>query len=334
MRQTAKAMFESATIRLTLWYLIILMAISIAFSVSIYHLSVGELQSSLVRYEQNIMNVYLLDLEQLYAPHLDTAQTQMIVSLVWINVFILLAGGIGSYLLARRTLKPIQQAHELQSRFVSDASHELRTPLSVMTTELEVALRAKLSKKDMQELLESNLEEVNKLTELSQTLLKLSTGDSNSLEYRKIDLNSVLSHIAERDRRIKDSSSGTVNIYAHQRSIEDLLNILTDNAIKYSPADTPIRIHASERAGRITIKVSNSGEGIAAKDLPHIFDRFYRADNSRSSSGHGLGLSLAKQIVELHNGRITASSTQNKVTTITVSLPRGSRTYRRQQAVK
>src|SRR5690606_29485182 len=103
------------------------------------------------------------------------AQASIFTSLLYMNILFLAAGGIASYFMARRTLEPIEQTHEAQSRFTSDASHELRTPLAAMKTELEVALRGpELSKKDMKELLASNLEEVDKLSKITQTLLLLS----------------------------------------------------------------------------------------------------------------------------------------------------------------
>lgn len=322
MKQAAKRMFHSATIKLTAWYLLIIMSISVAFSVGIYHLSVGTVQTQLDRYEQNIVDIYLLDINELYLPQLDAAQTQMIMSLFWVNVFILLTGGLGSYFLARRTLMPIERMHEVQSRFVSDASHELRTPLASMSLELEVALRdPNISKEEMRELLESSLEEVQKLTGLSQTLLKLSTGNTKDIEFDDFNLSEAVQSAAKKNKRIHAKVSDNTYVHANMASIEELLTLLTDNALKYSPEDSEIKIKLSKRSARIVLKVINEGDGIAPDDLPHIFDRFYRADNSRNSDGHGLGLALAKQIVDLHSGTITASSTQNKTTTFTVTLP-------------
>src|SRR5690606_24862255 len=110
-----------------------------------------------------------------------------------------LAGGVGSYYLARRTLRPIEEAHEAQSRFTSDASHELRTPLASMKTELEVALRdPALNKEEMRELLVSNLEEVDKLTKLSQNLLQLSRLEQENIQLERVVLREVISGVVAR----------------------------------------------------------------------------------------------------------------------------------------
>lgn len=325
-------MFASATLKLTGWYLLILTIISLIFSVLVYQLSISEVESQLGRYESGIRGgpyeIRNFNFKALYEDQLTQAHTNIIAGLIYTNIVILVAGGIGSYVLARRTLRPIEEAHEAQSRFVSDASHELRTPLAAMTTELEVALRdPKLSKGEMKELLTSNLEEVHKLTHLSDTLLKLSKGDFASLTQTTFCLGDAAKNVVERydktGARIHLTVGKTTTpIHAHRPSIEELIVILVDNALKYSPDDSLISVKVSRRGAKAHLSITNTGEGIRADDLPHIFDRFYRADNSRSgNSGHGLGLSLAKQIVELHRGELTASSAPNHATTFTFLLP-------------
>jgi signal transduction histidine kinase len=138
-------MFQSATLKLTAWYLAILMTISIIFSVVIYQLNFREISFRLENLQHSLLDDSLYTLPgtngepQLnFGPNSplsvqsNQAAAQMISTLVYINLVILVAGGLGSYFLARRTLRPIQESHEAQSRFTSDASHELRTPLAVM----------------------------------------------------------------------------------------------------------------------------------------------------------------------------------------------------------
>lgn len=329
-----KSMFESATLKLTGWYILILMAISILFSILVYQISFGEVRTQLERYEKGIQGApravvpRTFDFQQLHDKQLNEAQGSLILALVYINVILLITGGLGSYLLARRTLKPIEESHETQSRFVSDASHELRTPLAAMTTELEVALRdPSLTKAEMKELLDSNLEEVRKLTTLTQTLLQLSIGKQHELPMTSFSLDEITRERIEKydqsgSRVSFVSTVGKVTVNAHQASIEELITILLDNALKYSPENSPIAIKLFSKSGRATFSITNTGKGIDPVSLPHIFDRFYRADTSRSGDGgHGLGLSLAKQISELHKAELSVTSTQNKTTEFRFSLP-------------
>lgn len=329
-------MFESATIKLTAWYLMILMIISLLFSVIIYQVTSTEVNRRLEELQADIQrqNSYRalpdLDVATIRLNQAHEASTNLIISLIYINVVILVAAGIGSYVLARRTLRPIEEAHEAQSRFTSDASHELRTPLAVMKTELEVALRdPKLGKAEMRELLTSNLEEVDKLSRLSQTLLQLSKLDYANIQKEKLSLEAIVHRTVNRfdktGNRIKfTAAKSSPTIVGNAASIEELATILIDNALKYSPPDSLVSIHVGKRAQKACLEIINTGEGIHADTLPRIFDRFFRADTSRTGNGkngYGLGLALAKKIVEIHNGELTASSAPHHATTFTVLLP-------------
>jgi signal transduction histidine kinase len=325
-------MFESATVKLTAWYMVILIAISLLFSIVIYSTASSEIGSRL-GYLQNdtriILNVPASRFDSLRDAQVHQARANLIISLVITNLCIWVAGGIGSYYLARRTLRPIEEAHEAQSRFTSDASHELRTPLASMKTEIEVALRdTKLSKEEMRELLSSNLEEVNKLSQLSQTLLQLSRLDHDNIPREKVKLYQTAQAVIERldhdGSRIKIEDKKSHEVFANPANVEELFTILLDNALKYSPADSQVLVSFIRQRQLSGFEVSNEGEGIAPDILPHIFDRFYRADTSRTSGnkkGYGLGLALAKKIVELHDGELTVSSAPNKKTTFRVLLP-------------
>ncbi len=329
-------MFRSATLKLTGWYLAILMAMSIIFSIVIFQLNFHEVGVRLENLQQGLISSELFNKtttqntteEALIHIQSEQAALQMFLSLVYINTGILVVGGIGSYFLARRTLKPIERAHEAQSRFTSDASHELRTPLASMKTELEVALRdADLSVTESRELLTSNLEEVNRLIELSEMLLKLSRLDYDRLERKQIDLVEVVAaHIhslPKTKNRFHVTGRKKVNVYGNEAAITELVTILVDNAIKYSPPRSKIAIRIFERRLMGIFEIRNSGPGIAEDKLSHIFERFYRADDSRTESsknGYGLGLAIAKKIVEIHHGDLVVKS-NNKETVFTFSLP-------------
>jgi len=327
-------MFEKATLRLTGWYLLIIMVISLIFSVLVYQSAASEINTRLEQFSERLPDSFDItpanQFNNLRTAQATEAAHNILINLIYINCLVLAAGGVASYLMARRTLLPIQEAHEIESRFVSDASHELRTPLAVMKTELEVALKdANLSAGDMKDLLQSNLEEVNKLTKLSQTLLSLSKMEYDDLTHEAVPFQATALVVIDRyDKprtriRVKQRAKPLI-LDAHQPSIEELFTILIDNALKYSPPASPITITLGKRNNRAEFVISNLGKGISAADLPHIFDRFYRADNARTGNektSFGLGLSLAKTIVTLHHGELSATSAPDKKTTFRVLLP-------------
>ncbi len=334
-------MFQSATLKLTVWYLAILMTISIIFSVVIYQLNFREISFRLENLQHS-----LLDDTTYVTPNSNDAYTlifgpnsplsvqssqaagQMISSLIYINLVILVAGGLGSYFLARRTLRPIEESHEAQSRFTSDASHELRTPLAAMKAELEVSLRdPHLSEKESRELLESNLEEVNKLIQLSQMLLQLSRLDHDKLERSAVDivqlLNEKIKMYKTDAKRFDITARKKAVVQANEPAISELIGILIDNALKYSPKKSKISVRVFLKLGTIGFEIHNLGDPIPEEILPKLFDRFYRADTSRTNSsqnGYGLGLSIAKKIIDIHHGDLQVSSGE-KGTTFTFYLP-------------
>lgn len=256
------------------------------------------------------------------------AGAQMALSLVYINIVVFIAGGLGSYFLARRTLRPIEEVHEAQSRFTSDASHELRTPLAAMKTELEVTLRdQRLTLADSRAVLESNLEEVNNLIDLSELLLKLSRLDYDTLEVTTIDVVTMFEDLLKRypkeKRRFEVTARKKATTQANEAAITELLSILVDNALKYSPQKSKIYVRIFERYGTIGFEIKNTGDPIPEDMLPKIFNRFFRADTSRTNgakNGYGLGLSIAKKITDIHHGELTVSSNK-KGTTFTFFLP-------------
>ena len=319
-------LFRTTALRLTAWYLLIIVLISSLFSVVVYSITIDDLTNRMDHYESQIMsnpsdffvspsfNIHLFKNKQL-----DLAKKSIITKLIYIDSIVLCIGGFFSYLLARRTLRPIEQTNDEQATFVSNASHELRTPLATMKTEIEVAKRdPNLDKKTMLELINSNLEEVNKLTTLTSNLLKLSS--NNKMELTRFSFSKMVSSIVERQNKINHSriklnmADDDLSLNANLESIRELVTILIDNAIKYSPSDSLITINILSKNHKVDFTIENSGRGIRQEDLPYIFDRFYRGKETIKKSGQGLGLSLAKQIVELHNGELKVTSGLNQLT--------------------
>ena len=335
-------MFRSATLKLTAWYLIIIMAISLIFSFSIYQINFHEVNVRLENLQRGLIDPKMFPGQNTGAINnnasnpqnrlrLDQSQQasdQMIMALVYVNAIILLAGGFGSYWLARRTLTPIQKAHEAQSRFTSDASHELRTPLATMKAELEVYLRDKnLPIKEARELLESNLEEVDKLIQLSEMLLKMSRLDYDTLEKTQLDLVQLLPQAmkpyARHRKRFDITTRKSATTMGNEAAVLELMSILIDNSLKYSPDNSRISIRIFERRTMTGFEIINKGQPIGEDKLPHIFERFFRGDSSRTESnknGYGLGLAIAKKITDIHHGYIQASSTEEE-TVFTFYLP-------------
>jgi signal transduction histidine kinase len=332
----------SPVLRLTLSYVAILLVLSVTFSAVLYQFSDAQLQDSL-RNQYNQLQPSPLSLdtdrggpasqfdpEQIQA-ELGPARRGLIIDLVYFNVFVLIAGTGLSYWLAKRTIRPIQQALEAQTRFTADASHELRTPLSVMQTGIETLRRnPATTKQEALKLLDSNLEEVSKLRSLAEGLLQLARSNGKPLAMQPVAVGDIAGDAIDRVSGAAKSKRITVlndvaeaNVLGDQGSLIELIVILLDNAIKYSEPDSLVTL-ASRKAGRLVeLAVSDKGRGIAPQDIGHIFERFYRADKSRSNidvEGHGLGLSIAKQIADAHKSEIKVVSTPGKGTTFIVSL--------------
>ncbi len=329
-------MFHSAALKLTGWYLIIIMALSVGSSWTFYRLSSTDLKLNANRqidFYRGLFNPHDIDnLSQLRLRQLDQDLQHLKLNLVIFNLFVLIAGGAASYALARRSLKPIEDSLEAQKRFTSDASHELRTPLTAIQTENEVALRSRnLTKEQAVNLLKSNLEEVAKLKALSEGLLALATNDGVENLDQNVSLKDVTEQAMERVskaarlKKIKlENDVKSLKVKGNPQSLTDLIAILLDNAIKYSPAGSKVSINSEKKDKSAVITVKDKGRGIAKSDLPHIFERFYRADASRNkqqAEGYGLGLAIAKKIVDLHSGSIDVNSTPRKGSTFIIRLP-------------
>ena len=328
--------FEIAYLKLTLFYVLIVMVISIGFSVAIYNISSNELGRGLGRFRdlyknQNISR-QMMEFDSIQDEQIKVSNDRLKVNLFYFNLLILILSAITSYFLAKRTLEPIEKAMEAQNRFTGDASHELRTPLSAMRSEVEVALRDKnLTLSDAKKILNSNLEEINKLEKISNALLRLARTDDDTTKINElVKLDEIVMVASKKaEKRAENKKIKFINKLIHieingdKDNLEELFAILYDNAIKYSPENTKIHTILKKEKGQISVIIKDQGIGIRASDLPHIFDRFYRADQSRakeSIEGFGLGLSIAQQIVKIHNGDIKVESKIGKGTTFIISF--------------
>lgn len=328
-------MFHSAAIKLTVWYLTIVMCLSIGFSGIVYHFADNELVQNTRRQvfflNQEVSPSDFQGYSKLRQTQLMDSENKLKANFIIFNLMVLVGGGVASYALARRTLRPIEESHERQKRFASDASHELRTPLTAMQTEIEVALRNKrLGVAGARQLLASNLEEVAKLKTLAESLLSLDNQDAVEPD-SPVSLKDIArmanERLAKAARQKKISIKTEIRdclVRGDEKSLAELVAILLDNAIKYSPDGSSVTISGGKKGKSGFLRVADQGQGIVASDLPSIFNRFYRADSSRSKSsaeGYGLGLSIAKKIVDTHKGHIEVTSAVGKGSSFTIFLP-------------
>lgn len=348
-------MFKSARLKLTGWYLIIIMLISLFFSAVIYLGAVQELERGFhraeLRFKAEELGIPLpqpfserpedlpprlreIALRFFSVEELKATKRRLGLNLLVVNGMILGISALASYFLAGRTLQPIEKVMEEQKRFVADASHELGTPLTAIKTSIEVALRdKKMSIKEAKKVLKENLEEVDSLHSLSKNLLSLAQPQkgTNNFVFEQIDIAEVIKSAykkiaplaKKKDINIKLKTASHI-LEADRRSLKEMVTIFLDNTVKYTPQGGKVTVTTKSDSKNVLIKIKDTGIGIAKGDLPHIFDRFYRVDQSRSKAkvaGFGLGLSLAKRIIEVHKGKVEVSSVVGKGTTFSIKLP-------------
>jgi len=229
-------------------------------------------------------------------------------------------------------LERLEHSFTRIKRFTADASHEFRLPLTLMKCEVEDALR------DPEAIAQAStfervLQEINRLNRICDSLLFLAGADSGTirLDFSRIDLSLLCQEIIEDIRTIAEPKSiaftadvqSSVFLNCDVHLIRRLLLNLLDNALKYNHAEGWIRLHVGLKAGLAVIAVANSGPEIPAEHRAHLFEPFYRADNSRSrrTGGTGLGLSICREIVALHQGTIRLRKSTGEETIFEVSLP-------------
>jgi two-component system sensor histidine kinase CiaH len=322
-------MFHSARIKLTAWYLLIILLISISFSAAIYRLISAEIErferTSRIRIERRIREDFAPLWDSRIPPDFPVTNPELLIEtehrvlfmLIIINCAIgIAAGGLG-YILAGITLRPIKSMIDEQNRFISDASHELRTPLTSLKSAFEVYLRGK----------------VDKLQSLSESLLEIAQYQKpdRHIVFEQLSVTEIIegairrvSTVAKQKQITITSKTENISAKGNKYGLTDLFVILLDNAIKYSNKKSAVSISSHKTDGYYEVSVADHGIGISKKDLPHVFDRFFRADSARSktgTTGYGLGLSIAKQITETHKGSIQIVSTPGQGSVCTVRLP-------------
>jgi len=215
------------------------------------------------------------------------------------------------------------------SQFSADLAHELRTPIGNMLGEAQVALTRERTPKQYREVIESAAAECERLSAIIDNLLFVARADAAEQQVNRSVFNgrSALEKIASfyqalaEDRHVAISCRGKADVFADPILFNRAISNLVDNALRFTAEGGEIQISIGDLDGGTEVSVRDSGSGIAPEHLPHVFDRFYRADKSRSSAGTGLGLSLVKSIVDLHHGSVSIKSEPARGTTVTLTFP-------------
>jgi two-component system, OmpR family, heavy metal sensor histidine kinase CusS len=228
----------------------------------------------------------------------------------------------------------LERAFKRVTQFTADASHELRTPIALMRTRTEVALRKQRSEAEYRETLLRINQELERTSALVENLMSLARADSGSepLQVAPTNLNELLLEISDTARLLAEGKSiqydqqlpeTSLCVNANAPSLRRLFLILIDNAVKYTQREGRISVVLDVSHGAAVTEIRDTGVGIAPTDLPHIFERFYRADESRSreSGGTGLGLSIAKWIADAHHGKISVASKVGEGSVFRVQIP-------------
>jgi heavy metal sensor kinase len=231
-------------------------------------------------------------------------------------------------------LARLESAFRKVTQFTADASHELRSPVAVMRTSAEIALRKPRSEAEYRETLSQILHETDRVSQLIENLLAIARSDSAGaqMQMERADVGTILVDACEKSKLLADEkgvglsrngAAGPVWVQANPASIERLFLIVLDNAVKYTPTGGNIAVKLGSEDGFAVTEIRDSGIGISADDMPHIFDRFYRADRARTREpgGAGLGLAIGQWIVQAHGGEIRVESEMGKGSSFKVRLP-------------
>lgn len=340
-------MFQRTRLKLTVWYMMILIFICACFSAVIYRLMSNEIDRFARAQQLRAERGYFVPMTggpvvsfELYDPTLiNDIKHRLFLTIVAIDFSIWLISSGLAYLLAGKTLRPIQLMMLEQHRFISDASHELKTPLTSLKTAFEVFARdQKATMDEAKVLISESILEVNKLQSLSEKLLQLAqyqtpnghTKQENvALEKIVNDVIKTVTPLANLKKVSIEKKLNDLKVMGNKYALSDLVTILLDNAIKYSNdgGKITVTLQKEKKGSSVVLKIIDEGVGIDRRDLPHIFDRFYRSNTARSKTGaggYGLGLAIAKKIAESHDGIIEVESLPKKGTTFSVIFSKAS----------
>lgn len=315
--------FQKALFRLTCLYVLILMTLALICSAWLLGVAGREIRTTL---DEAYGAVIVTGVSELG----DESRERLQQSIIFFNIFVFGAGTLASYMLAKRTLRTIEQNNRAQQEFVTDASHELRTPLTALKAELQLAQRqAKtITPSEYNAVLGSALEEVSRLSTLSERLLQLASARSQST--KAVSSSAAALSVACKQLRAPTAAKQLKIVVPEEDAtlqithtdLTEVLVILLDNAVKYSPKGGTITVRQQVHDGEAVITVQDQGPGISSRDLPHVFERFYRGKASQTSAhgGHGIGLAVARKLVLAAGGNIHADNQPGSGALIALTL--------------
>lgn len=311
--------FFSARIKLTGMYVLLLALILFGFS--------GTLYQSLARNLQDAGEESFAG-PDVHHHFVESTLAEVQNEILLIDVTILLGAAMLSYVLAGYTLKPIQYSMEAQKKFSENASHELRTPLAVMKSEAEVLLRNPNPTKELvRAMLISSVEEIDRMTTMTEDLLFLARSENGAHSLReKIDISELAKKSVEKIQSIAEgkgircivSAGMPLFVEGNKAAGERILMNVLQNAVRYTPRNGTVSVTVEKEGSRAVLTIADTGSGIEEKDLPHIFERFYKGEMAQ---GTGLGLSIVKELVEQYNGTVSVASIQGEGTTVVIKFP-------------
>lgn len=318
--------FSIARWRLTLWYLLISSVLLTVFTMAALlaeHQAFEAVRQLVHSQVRGIVFNAVLQSE------IDNFERDFAQRLVVFDLLMFMVSGLASYVLSGRTLRPIELMVREQEAFAADASHELRTPLANIAMEIEAHKRSKHPPTGADaELLNSIQAEVDRMRSMVAGLLRLvRTEEGQPLRVEQVELSDLVAEVLDGmaarfgERKLQvERSLDKVVVPGQTDDIRQVLLILLDNAVLYSPKQGQVRVTLQQEQAMASLVVWNSGPGISLEELPQIFKRFYRGKQV-TQPGTGLGLAIARKIVERYGGSIGVASEADKGVSFRVLLP-------------
>ncbi len=318
--------FRAAVLRLTTYYSIGVCVILFIFSGLVYGLFAQSIDDD-IREDESRMEIE--EEEEFHSEVKENLFNILLMS----DAILLLIAVLVSYIISKKTLEPLEIAYQKQKRFVADAAHELRTPLAVMKAGGEVISQKERSIAEYQKFLSESGEEVERLIKLSNDLLLLAHSENRAQDnFAEISLSdiaekqceSIVPYAKMKQIGVGRVIAGGIKILGKKDDITRLILNLLKNAVDYNKIGGSVTVALSKKGSKALLSVKDTGIGISEKNLPFIFDRFYKVDSSRTqsaSSGSGLGLAIVNDIVVRHGGTIKVTSKIGEGSTFEVEIP-------------
>jgi signal transduction histidine kinase len=257
---------------------------------------------------------------------------RLVLILVSVGLLALLLAGVGGLFVSRRAMRPVRSAFHRQRTFVADASHELKTPLTLIKINAEMVMREPTSPRN-RKVIEDQLSEIDRMNNLVSDLLILARLDADKLDVSRetFDLAKILAETADRfimraaekEILLDIEVPGELAALGDPRRTGQILAALLDNAVRFTPSGGRVTVVGSSDDGRVQATIMDTGPGIPSEHLPHVFERFYRADTARrrSSGGTGLGLAIARDLTIIQGGEVAVRNARDGGASFTLSLP-------------